>query len=240
MSRGQSKPKLRDLTRDGPTQEDTRIILDQASSFLHSKNVPPGTDRIIAISMAAYLDHLVEERAIAFLKNKDSETLDKLMSERGPLGSFYSKIWMAFSLGAIDAATRDDLDHIRQIRNVFAHARTVVTFDTALVGKECRKLGVTRILGFSGAVAKEMNAEMTPRQYFIFSSISLSWVLLLGNLEGALATMLEKVTKDGDTTMAEQIEKAMLTAHRMGDLTREETKAKLMSRAKSTAPVSRE
>src|ERR1700677_623633 len=97
MSRGKKKPSLRDLTRESPTQEDTQAILNYAAKIAKAEEVPAGAERIRSISMCALLDSLIEARIVHALKNKDD--IEEMFADRGPLGTFSSKIQMAYALG---------------------------------------------------------------------------------------------------------------------------------------------
>jgi hypothetical protein len=168
-----------------PNSEDTQAILQHVVSFAKAAEVPTGTDRIIAISMGALLDNLVEEGIVHLLKNKDSDTMAELFSDHGPLGTFSSKIQLAYALGTIDDTTKDDLNCIRRIRNVCAHARISVTMDTPLVAKECKKLNFSRHLGgdIDQIALQATVKEMNPRQRFIAGATFLAWVIQLKKLD---------------------------------------------------------
>jgi DNA-binding MltR family transcriptional regulator len=53
---------------------------------------------------------------------------DALFDANGPLGTFSSKIKLAYSLGLIARTTYKDLDTVRRIRNDFAHSIHKVDF----------------------------------------------------------------------------------------------------------------
>jgi DNA-binding MltR family transcriptional regulator len=183
MSRGKKKPSLRDLTRESPTQEDTQAILNYAAKIAKAEEVPVGADRIIAISMGALLDSLIEARIVHALKNKDD--IEEMFADRGPLGTFSSKIQMAYALGQIDSTVRDDLNCIRRIRNVFAHAKTSVTMDTPLVAKECAKLKLMRLAckNVDKDAFNVVMKNMKPRNLFHFHAALISANLQLGQLD---------------------------------------------------------
>lgn len=61
--------------------------------------------------------------------NLKNDVRDKLFTGYGPLASFSAKIDMAFALGLIDAEQRKTLNHVRHIRNVFAHADELLHFN---------------------------------------------------------------------------------------------------------------
>jgi DNA-binding MltR family transcriptional regulator len=101
------------------------------------------SDRTAAIVLSAWVEQNLEMKIIAALPRRDEETVKKLQERDSALSGFYSKIHLAFALGLIDEETRDNLDVIRRIRNVFAHAAVFVTFQTPEIAKEIEKLKTT-------------------------------------------------------------------------------------------------
>jgi hypothetical protein len=174
--------------------------------------VPTGTDRIVAISMVAHLERLVEQSIWRVLKNNDDKIMERLLSDHGPLSSFSSKIAMAFAMGAIDADTMADLDRARAIRNVFAHAAITVTFDTNLVARECRKLKAFRFFGLDAAEQKSAISEATPRQLFVILTVFLCAEILKANLIGAAGLLRDRVVKAGD---AERVASTVASVDRL-------------------------
>jgi hypothetical protein len=113
-SRGQKKPKLSDLSRKALTREEKEVA---ENAFLTGQ---PMVTALLGQAMVEYdLDRLLKTR----FKKKDDDTWGELTGERGPLGSFSSKIIVGHAFDLFDDATRDHLDRIRRIRNQFAHAR---------------------------------------------------------------------------------------------------------------------
>jgi len=95
-------------------------------------------DRTIAILGGTFLEMMLEHILLAFLpeNNKDVE---KLMDYNQPLGSFSNKITIAYCLGLIDEAIKDDLTYIRKIRNEFAHD-LYASFDNQNIQSWCENL----------------------------------------------------------------------------------------------------
>ncbi len=98
------------------------------------------TDRSFAIITSAWAERALERAIISYFPKLDACTFKKLTSSEGPLSSFFVKIHLGFAFGLLDKQNRDNLDIIRSIRNVFAHAPKAVSFRTPLIAKECRKL----------------------------------------------------------------------------------------------------
>jgi hypothetical protein len=63
---------------------------------------------------------------------------DKLFSDtNGILSTFASKIQMADALGLIGPETKGDIERVKEIRNIFAHAQRPVTFRNKRVAHIC-------------------------------------------------------------------------------------------------------
>jgi hypothetical protein len=134
------------LIRGAVTEDDLANVKNQLHRI---------TDRSLAIISAATAERALERAIIPYLPMLDSYTFKKLISNEGPLSSFYSKIHLAFALGTIDEKNRDNLDIIRAIRNVFAHTPKTVSFSTPLIAKECRKLKLSHCTKWRSEDANE-------------------------------------------------------------------------------------
>ena len=98
------------------------------------------SDRAAAILAAASSEWSFEAAIVAHLSNVDQETLEKLTGRDGALSSFYGNIYLAYAMEIIDDTERDDLNTIRTLRNVFAHAMTYVTFSRPEISNKCSTL----------------------------------------------------------------------------------------------------
>jgi hypothetical protein len=127
-NRGMPKRKLRDLSRQTPTPQELDALIDEMGRTIG--NAPPVVTAIFGLAM---LDHELESRIRMRLKRKDEETWSKLTDQGGPLSSFYSKMMLGYALGLYDDVFRHNLDICRQIRNAFAHAKKLITFDHELI-----------------------------------------------------------------------------------------------------------
>jgi DNA-binding MltR family transcriptional regulator len=84
-------------------------------------------ERAAAIVGAAFLDTLLENILINFFIDDEKE-VDKLLKNERPIGTYGSRISLAYCLGLIGKTIRDDLRLVGKIRNKFAHNLSV-TFD---------------------------------------------------------------------------------------------------------------
>lgn len=88
------------------------------------------SDRAAIILWAAYIEsHIVVELRKRMPSLNADETA-RIFDFNGPLGSFSSRIWMGQALGLYERAVRRQLDIVREMRNVAAHAHPSVTFTT--------------------------------------------------------------------------------------------------------------
>src|SRR6185436_10257300 len=85
------------------------------------------TDRGCSLMAASYLDYQLENVIRAKLVNNET-VVQKLFKFNGSLGSFSSKIEMAYSIGLIGEKAKKDLNLIRKIRNDFAHNYQPLSF----------------------------------------------------------------------------------------------------------------
>ncbi|MDL2401027.1 hypothetical protein [Rhizobium mayense] len=120
--------KLRAYGQGNPSQEHLEAIETELFN---------GPDRGAAVVLTA----LVEKSLEHLLKREmREEGVSALFEFNGPMGTFSNKIAMAFSLKLIGTKTKHDLTIIRTLRNVFAHSRLPVTFETEVVAVACGHL----------------------------------------------------------------------------------------------------
>jgi len=86
-------------------------------------------DRGACLLMAANVE-IALDAAIFHILKWDSSTREQLVSPEGPLGTFSQKIHLGRALGIYGEQTYYNLDMVRHIRNVFAHAHRPITFET--------------------------------------------------------------------------------------------------------------
>jgi len=103
------------------------------------KALTPETDRGCALMAAAFLDEKLKELLKANLVN-DTKLVHKAFDASGPLGSFSSRIDMAYLLGLIPKNSHRDLHLLRKIRNDFAHISDNLNFETTNISARCNEL----------------------------------------------------------------------------------------------------
>lgn len=97
-----------------------------------------GNDRSIVIVGIAFIEDIMLYCLENFFPS-NSSTVKRLLSHRGPIGTFSAKTDLLYSIGLISKVIKQDLDKLGQIRNEFAH-KTTVSFDDEFISKLCFEL----------------------------------------------------------------------------------------------------
>jgi hypothetical protein len=124
--------RFKEITKGGLRREDLRAFEEQAYG---------GSDRGRAIMLST----ITENALYAYLKTKLRGELTagdrkRLFGFDGLLGSFGGRTSIAYAFGFITPALKHELDHIRVIRNGFAHSTTPITFETPQTAEVCANL----------------------------------------------------------------------------------------------------
>ncbi|MGM4963865.1 MltR family transcriptional regulator [Tardiphaga sp. 1201_B9_N1_1] len=122
--------ELRRLITEVPPPADVKLIFDR----LHTES-----DRSVALVGASLLETALERLIKHSLARSDPDLMNQLFQQRGPLADFYSKITVASAFGVISANLASDLGIVRNVRNVFAHATTNLSFSTPEITKEIKR-----------------------------------------------------------------------------------------------------
>ncbi len=92
-----------------------------------------------ALMAAAFLDNKIRILLKSFFLDRP-KIAEELFQSYGPLGTFSSRIDMAFMLGLLTSETYKDLHLIRKIRNDFSHTALPLTFSEESIANRCREL----------------------------------------------------------------------------------------------------
>jgi DNA-binding MltR family transcriptional regulator len=92
----------------------------------------------VIVTAAILEDHL--EQALLGRMHDLSNKVYKRMFVGGPLSSFPAKIDLAFALNMIDETARKDFHAIRELRNAFAHAKSIMHFASQEMQSTVQKL----------------------------------------------------------------------------------------------------
>jgi hypothetical protein len=124
--------KLKNLTRNTPEGPEAVAAWEE---------VVNGADRSAALVATAMLDrHLESAIKRSMREDLSSSELNDLFDGIAPLATAGSKVRLAYALSIIGPVTRDDLNTVFEIRNVFAHAPIIIDFNTPEIENKCYKL----------------------------------------------------------------------------------------------------
>ena len=77
----------------------------------------------------------------------DGSTADRLLDHRGALGSFIARVDLSYCLGLITKELFQNLHVLGEIRNVFAHSRFKLSFDSSEIKHLCGLLTFPKAKG---------------------------------------------------------------------------------------------
>ncbi len=96
------------------------------------------SERGAVLIAGAYLDDLLKDVIQAFLiNNKGAKKL--FTGANAPLGTFSARSAAAFALGLVSQREFEEIERIREIRNLFAHHKRISLKDDKIAAK-CRQL----------------------------------------------------------------------------------------------------
>ncbi len=105
-------------------------------------SLTPETDRGCALMATAYIDERLATLLKAYFVN-DLKLMKELFAHSGPLGTFSSRIDVAYAVGLISSDLHREINLLRKIRNEFAHEHRVLTFESPAVKSRCGELSVS-------------------------------------------------------------------------------------------------
>jgi hypothetical protein len=109
------------------------LVNSDAESVLRALQDQPDSVRVLVIGN--YLD-----QALTVLLAKrlfPGKTRDGLLDLKGVLGTYQARVDLSYCLELITKSAKHNLDLIGQIRNIFAHTFSVLTFEDEEIAKLC-------------------------------------------------------------------------------------------------------
>ena len=137
------RPSIRTLQNRSYTEEE----IYHALNALAAEN-SAFADYAIAIIGAAYVERSIElsmKGRFVMLKQEEEKRLFNYDSD-GPLSDLSAKIKVGFAMYLFGRETRDDLETIRRVRNLFAHHAKPVQFSLSEVREAVNSLNITKHL----------------------------------------------------------------------------------------------
>lgn len=106
------------------------------------------SDRGCVLVIADMIDGLLEELLLKYLKtsipDKPSVANELVDGFNSPLGTFSSRIKMAYALNLLKYDLYHNLEKIRACRNEMAHSEDIMTFDTESISKILKSIDVKK------------------------------------------------------------------------------------------------
>jgi hypothetical protein len=141
-----AKKRLKKLAHAIPSVTETHTIMLALESKQHAFG-----DYAIAIIGAGLIEKALEAIILGRFVNLSPDERNSIFNHEnnGPLGDLSAKIKVAYALGLFGQKTREDLEHIRVIRNSFAHSLNLLRFETEEVAELCQLLHIPSTIKFA-------------------------------------------------------------------------------------------
>jgi DNA-binding MltR family transcriptional regulator len=174
-SRSRRPSHVKKLAKDVPDPARIgRILarLDSEDSHL--------ADYAIAMIGAELLSGALQAAIVGrFRKFDTDDEIKELFENRGPLADLSSRIKLAYALDLFGPETRDDLDSIRRIRNLFAHRPEQHSFREPPIAADCKRLHIVSTLTIAHGVDRR-----DPRSMYSGAATTIASRLRDGLLRG--------------------------------------------------------
>jgi hypothetical protein len=122
---------LNKLLRARPSGAEVNALMKEIKT-----DGPRGAAMVAAAIIDDVLVGAIRYKFVTLKKDED----EALFGPDRPLGSFSSRIKVAYALGIYGPKTQHDLETLREIRNAFAHGRRQLSFETKEVAEMCKGL----------------------------------------------------------------------------------------------------
>lgn len=179
-----AKNLLNALTKELPSFEEITLILSQIKS---------SSDLAAAITGTAIIEAALEESLKGRFKTDKNDLIVKIFENGGPLSSFDAKISIAEALGVISPKVAAELHTIRKLRNAFAHAKKILTFNEPVIATKLMNMGM--IEAVNNATGDGDNKFVLDNRGWFLLVVQLLLVLIVvGNKE--VSPVLQQIFAD--------------------------------------------
>jgi DNA-binding MltR family transcriptional regulator len=175
---------LRRLSRKFPAPPEMEKILDE----LRNKD-----DLHTAIIAVSIVEASLETLLVSRLHKSDKDFLNRLFQNRGPLSDFNSKILIGEALGILTTPLAAELHSMRTIRNAFAHAKTLITFEDEPVKREVDALKMIKAIRGAGSAEAGVTLELSSKNWFLLAARLA--LIMIDSIEGSKGTA-DKIIED--------------------------------------------
>jgi DNA-binding MltR family transcriptional regulator len=137
-----------------PTPENFHDRLNRVTTLLHMED-----ERGLVLTASAFAEDLLGRLIRAYLVNVKA-TGELLDGFNAPLGIFSSRIKAAYALGLLTKEQFADLEHLRKIRNEFAHNWEGCSYSRQDIADRIAKLHPNRIPSDKGLGEKSLQDKL--------------------------------------------------------------------------------
>jgi len=171
-----SNKRLKALAKTIPDEHAIRGLLRLL------ENRTTGSDYAVAIIGASLIERALEAAILSRFAAIDTEERARLFGfeQKGPLADMGLRNRIGLALGLYGRPTFDDLEKIRLIRNLFAHATTIRKFSDQAIAEACLEFNV---LDFVFGHEKGTHRE-PPKSAYVSACLHIAG-RLRGRLEGS-------------------------------------------------------
>lgn len=109
------------------TKQATNASLERLRASVEDLTKRSHSGGVIALTslMDVWLERVLKKALVPMSKKMHKRLFDSYR----PLNTFAAKIIVTYAIGAISLETYEELERIRNIRNIFAHGTEILTFD---------------------------------------------------------------------------------------------------------------
>lgn len=168
MSTSPAAKRLKALAAEIPSDAEVRHILQRLEPEENAF-----ADHSIALIGASVVDKALEVAIRAHLTpTKEDPEANSIFSYdyHGPLAELSARIKMAYIMKIFGPKTKQDLDHIRHVRNAFAHSLNILRFQDREVADICNSLHAAT----SSTVLTKPALGDSPRARYIDATVFLA------------------------------------------------------------------
>lgn len=181
--RSPSLRKITEITRSLPTGEEATKAWQE---------VDEGSDRVSALLATAWLDLQIEAALKGCFSKQLGSDFKAYFGAQGSLSTFAAKCDMAYALDIFGPITLAALKQIAKVRNVFAHAPSIVSFETPeleVVCRELRRVPKSYKLCPHLEFTEYVETEGSPRENFVEASGLIFVSLLRREIQNRLSDL---------------------------------------------------
>ena len=123
-------------------------------------------DRAVGVLAATLVEDALEHLMLARMTKLTRDEYQALFQGTSPLSTFSARIRVSRAFKVIGKAQMLDMALIKDIRNVFAHSRLPISFQTREISERVQKIGIIKTFIQAGALLKMMGNDLAEEANF--------------------------------------------------------------------------